>query len=362
MSTKLALTFISIILGCSIFGYSQPVHAGEELTGSVTKVEIPEGLGEQANKLTDLAYQKDETGQDLEALVKKMKSKSHKATVAAKEFAYTMVPYRGFGPSKSGANILLEQVKKVNTLAGAEYLKQRCMDNLHTKIVTNLLEISQGLDSQDKAQGALMIEAAHLQLSDLLGEDKAAETVKMMTDWSKELSVPASAYEQPHWDVATVQQNVRVATGTSVAQDPVFATVVKKLKRYNRGKVMSAIGSAVESTCAIASFAAPGYLIPFAIQSVDGAFVVATGGSEETKMLNELYYAKRMESRWKRLNEESQLALTAYEMAIDKRSPTMLACAESIMQQLCGVDNAKVILGQQIVPASQQVAADKNGS
>ena len=351
-------TTLNVILLCSIITCTAPARADSPLTGSVTKVVIPEGLGEQANKLTLLAYEQDDTGRQIEALVKKMNSTAHKAGAAAKEFAYTMVPYRGFGPSKSGANVLLEQVKKVNTLAGAEYLKQRCMDELHTKVVTNLLQISQGIDTEDKLQGALLIENARLKLAALLGDEKASETVKTVTDWSKEISVPAAAYEQPQWDVGPVQQNVRVATGTSVARDPVFAAVVTKLKKYNRGKFMTSVGSAVESTCAIGSFMAPGFLIPFAVDAANGAFVVATGGTEETKMLNELYYAKRMESRWKRLNEESQLALTAYEMAIAKKSPALMACAESIMQQLCGADNTKVILGQQVLPPCQPASTD----
>ena len=219
------------------------------------------------------------------------------------------------------------------------------------------MQISEGLDSTDAAAGQKLISDAQSKLSDIVGADKADETVKMMTSWSKQLNVPTTAFDQKSWDIATLLTNVRGATSQSVSTDPVFDVVVNKVKKYQRHKAMLITGSVVESTCAVASLLAPGMMIPVGVELFNGSFVASTGGCESTKLVNELYLAKSMESRWKRLNEESQLAMTGYQSGLQKKSPTLMACSESILCQLVGAQNTKKILGQLILPDDQAAEA-----
>ena len=109
----------TVLASCCIHS---PIAMAEELEGSVTKVDVPGGIGTQAEKLTDTAMDRDETAQFIKEKVKEFSTIRHKALVAAKEAAASVVPYRGFLPSRDGSTILLEQVKKVKTLAAAEYL------------------------------------------------------------------------------------------------------------------------------------------------------------------------------------------------------------------------------------------------
>jgi hypothetical protein len=334
--------------------------ADTALEGGITQTDIKGGLSEQMSKLLDAAMLNDEDAREAERLVEKYSTTKHKAAVAAHEFVYAMVPYRGFGPSKMGANILLERVKKLKTLAGAEYAKQRIADEMHTKIATSLLQISEALDCSDKQRGAALLADASDKLVKLVGPDKASETLRMMSDWSKGLNVTADKFTQSPWDVATLHQNVGNATSLAVQSDPVFENVVEKLKKFNRSKAMSAVGTAVEVASSAGELLAPGFAIPVGVDAAQALFVTCTGGTEETKMMNEMWYAKKMESRWKRLREESEMSLAAYEQALQKKQPTLLACSESILNDLVGSDKTKRLLGQSILTATPPKDKDKS--
>jgi hypothetical protein len=212
------------------------------------------------------------------------------------------------------------------------------------------LQISEGLDSADRIAGQKLIDDAQKNLTGLVGADKADETIKAMTAWSKQLSLPSTAFDPKPWDVASLQQNVRSVTSECIQKDPVFDQVIAKVKKYKRGKAMMITGSVAESALSVGALIAPGFGLPFAVEGVFGGFVASTGGNESTKLLNELYFAKDMESRWKRLNEESQLSMTAYQSALQKKSPTMLACSESLMCQMVGPIYTRKVLGQLVLP------------
>lgn len=364
MSQRLSTMIPRVVLCLAVGMASWPCHSAattSDLHGGVTENVISgNGLSDHINKLLDEAYQNDEAGQEIEKLVKKYSTRKHKVAVAASEFAYTLVPYRGFGPSKLGANIVLEK-SKIKSLAGAEFLKQHRMDELHTSLATDLLQISEALDCQDKDRSHRLLSDATDKLTKLVGEQKTKETLSMMSDWSQGLHLPETAFAQQRWDVGTLEHNVRQATSMAVSADPVFEIVKKKVEKYNRKKTMTAVGSLVESGCAIGSFLSPGLLIPLAVECANASFVTGTGGSEETKMVNEMYYAKRMESRWMRLNAESQLALTSYQMALQNKQPTLLACSETILQDLVGPSKSKTLLGQSVL-TQKTVAKDVTAS
>jgi hypothetical protein len=326
--------------------------AKTELSGGVSKTDFAGDLSRQMDALTDEALKRDEKAADIAVLVKKFRSKPHKAKVAAKEALCAVVPYRGFGPSKEGANILLENINKVKSLAAAEYIQQKIEDDLHSKVVQATLQIAMGLDAADAADRTRMISDGQTRLKGLVGDDMASKTVGALTDWSKDLEIPASAYNQPLWDVDKFQENLHDCTQTSVHTDPALHNVVKKIKKYDRSKGAVLASGAVEATITVAALAAPGFFAPAGFELINGAFIAGTGGNEDTKLVNEMYFAKAIESRWRRLHEESQMALQNYQNALRTKSPTLLAASEAVLQQLIGPDRTTKVLGQSVLPAS----------
>jgi hypothetical protein len=75
------------------------------------------------------------------------------------------------------------------------------------------------------------------------------------------------------------------------------------------------------------------------------AFVMATGGPEQCKLLKELYLDKRLESRWKVLNEEAHMAVENYQLAVLTKNPTLLCYSESIVGQMVGGHHVNEVFG-----------------
>lgn len=319
------------------------------LSATITKTDFNDGLDAELNKLTHEAISRNDNAVKVDKLVKKYRSPQQKAIATGKEFVYSMAEVRGFGPSKEAANVLLEKVSKIKSLAGAEYIKQRIEDNTHTQVVQNTLQIAMALDTQDPDRRQRLLDKGYAKLKELTGEETARKTLETLTAWSKSLEVPEQAFKQSTWDVDQFQENLHGCTSMAVHSDPIVRSVVKKIKKYNRSKAMVGFSSLVEAGTDVATLLAPGFAIPAAVQMAQSAFVTSTGGTEETKLVTEMYYAKTIESRWKRLNEENQLALTNYETALRTKSPTLMACSEAVLQNLIGADRVQKVLGQTVL-------------
>ena len=101
----------------------------------------------------------------------------------------------------------------------------------------------------------------------------------------------------------------------------------------------------IPGSLSVGSWIAPGWGIPIALELINAGYIMATGGPEENKLVKELYYDKRVESRYRVINEETTLALTQYQAAIHTRNPALLMCCESVLTQLAGSDNISSVLG-----------------
>ena len=65
------------------------------------------------------------------------------------------------------------------------------------------------------------------------------------------------------------------------------------------------------------------------------AYIYTVGhGSEEDKLLKEIYLDKRLTSRIELLTEESHQAIDALDRAVLTKNPVLLFCAESLIEQM----------------------------
>ena len=71
---------------------------------------------------------------------------------------------------------------------------------------------------------------------------------------------------------------------------------------------------------------------------------MSTGGPEENKILKELYYGRRLEIRRKRINDETELALTNYQKALMTHNGPQLAMSEVVLAQLVGPEKITTVL------------------
>jgi hypothetical protein len=118
--------------------------------------------------------------------------------------------------------------------------------------------------------------------------------------------------------------------------------------KYNHKSKFAMVTSHIVETTLGAASLTPTFVGPAAKVALL-SFVMATGGPESCKLTKELYLDKRLESRWKVVNEEAHLALDNYHIAVLTKNPVLLAFSESLVGEMSGVDTVPAILGTSVL-------------
>lgn len=288
---------------------------------------------------------------------KAMNGGKHKLMNAAKMTAAFATEYRGFEMSSEAADVILDEKVKLKSKGSTAYAKQRRADEIHAKVFSSVLQIAQGLGTTDPALKEKTIAAGMGPLKDLVGPESADAALKSLQSWSEQLNVPRTVFKQQPWTIGELQQKSEDLVKTSSQADPVMALVRRALHKYN-GHSKFALGAAklCNITLATAMFS-PTIAAP-AAEILLFVYQMGTGGPEDYKLLQELYFDKRLECRWKRLNQESTQAVTAYNNALMTRNPVLLGLSETFISALGGEEAGSRIVGSNRLVARKSTHDD----
>jgi hypothetical protein len=326
---------------------------------SITTMDAQNAIANRVDQLLDTALERDPQTKVLNQAVSHYRTKTQVVVAEAKDTADYLIPYRGFGPSSEAGDIILDEQVKLKSRASAEYAKQRHIDDTHIKVVSNMMQVAMGMGNPDKTKGAQSLADGYATLKELVGAEEADRTLSMLKSWMLELDVPATIYSQGAWDVKERQDKLKTVLSTALEQDAVLHEITKRVHKYNhKSKFARASAHIVESVLGAASLT-PTFVGP-AAKTALVAFVMATGGPESCKLLKELYLDKRFESRWKVLNEEAHMALENYHIAMLTHNPVLLACSESLIDQMAGEETVKTVFGTAVLP--KQAVASKEST
>lgn len=337
----------------------KPKGVPTRLDGSINLADTENAVGRRIDELLDAALDRDEKTKVLDKAVSHYRKTSQKVIAETKDAVDYMIPYRGFGPSSEAGDIILDEKVKLKSRASAEFARQKHIDETHVKVVASMMQLAMGLGMPDQARGFEISSSGLSSLKQLVGDEEAERTMQMLSAWSKELSIPESVYTQGPWDVHAKQEKLKGVMCEALDADPVVHEITKRLHKYNhRSKFARASAHVVETTLGAASLT-PTFVGP-AAKAALVAFIMATGGPEQCKLLKELYLDKRFESRWKVINEEAHLALENYQVAALTRNPVLLACSEALLGQMTDPQKAEEVLGVSVLP--KQAVAESAGS
>lgn len=317
------------------------------LQGTVTTYDVDGDFGNLIDNMLDGAIAKSNRMGYLDKSVAHYRKASTEKIQNAKEASNLILPHKGFAPSSEAADVILDEKIKIKDKASAEYARQRYIDELHPQVVAKTMQLAMAMGIRDTARREQAVDKAMESLTNLVGKNKADMAMQQMQRWSKEVKVPTAVYGTVEtWDVDFFQTKLKEVTKVAMDGDPVMKEVIDRLQKYNHmSTAKRASGKLVEGGLNLASWAAPGLVIPLAIEVVNAAYIMATGGPEESKLVKELYYDKRVESRYRTINEEAQLALTQYQNALNARNPVLLVTSESVLSQLVGPESIQEVLG-----------------
>lgn len=326
-----------------------PMAEGVNLKGLISVYEGP-SPDQLVGGLVNAAIQKADAEQDLDKKNKQMSGLVHKAMNGAKMSAHFVIEYRGFEMSSEAADIILGEKLKLKSQSATEFAAQKRADELHAKVFSSLLQIGQGLGMQDPQQRAKAVAAGYEPLKQIVGAEAADEALKSLKAWSNQLAVPGTIFEQSPWTVMDLQGKTEELLRESAQTDPVMSLVKRALHKYN-GHSKFALGAAkVINTSLNLAMLSPTVVAPIA-NILQFVYQMSTGGPEDYKLLTELYLDKRLESRWKRLNQEASQAVNAYNNAVMTRNPVLLGLSESFISAMGGEDMSGKIIG-----AKRQIA------
>lgn len=324
------------------------VKAGDELVGSVDYSDPYESVTYHIDELLEEALVRDPRSEALEKAVDHYRKPIQRVIAEGKDATNYVIPYRGFGPSKEAGNLILDEDVKIKSKAAAEYARQKQVDEMHLKVVSSMMQIAMGLGMDDQIRGEEITESGVSSLGDLVGRESAERTKLKLTALVASMNIPDEVYDQQMWDVHQKQDKQREILELSLEDDPVLHQIKKHLHKYNkRSKAMMVTSSVVQTLLGAASLT-PTFIGP-AAKTALVTFIMATGGPEQAKLMKELYLDKRLESRWKVLNEETHLALDNYQLAILTRNPVLLGCSESVVGQMIGGHNIEKVFGRTLI-------------
>jgi hypothetical protein len=340
-------------------GQRRPVTAsGTRLTGSVTQWNIDGDFSQLVDILLDGALGADPKYSKVDHQLAHFRNRTSSVISNARDAANYLVPFRGFALSSEAADVILDEKIKVKDKASAEYAHQRIIDDVHPQLVAKTMQLAMAVGTKDTVQRDELVGNAVASLEKVVGRERAQLALSRLDEWGR-LQFPDSAFQSaPHWDVETYQSKIKLVTKLAMDGDPMMQDIVNHLKKYNHHTAVGrASGKTVPAALSIASFACPGWAIPAALELIEVGYIMATGGPEENKLVKELYYDKRVESRYRTLNEEAQLALSQYQNAVNLKNPALVVCCESVLTQLVGAENVSQVLGRTLL--SHQITDPK---
>jgi hypothetical protein len=230
--------------------------------------------------------------------------------------------------------------------SSTEYAKQKQVDEVHTKVFSSLLQLAQGLGTSDPVLREKTIAAGMAPLNELVGKDNANNALSTLKSWSEQVAVPPAVYRHQPWTMMDLQQKSEDLLKESAQADPVMGLVRRALHKFNgHSNFMRGAAKVINTSLSVAQLS-PTLVSPCA-SILFFVWEMSTGGTEDYKLLKELYLDKRLECRWKRLNQESTQSVNAYNNAIMTRNPVLLSLSESFMTALGGEEASSRIIGSQ---------------
>ena len=302
---------------------------GQITAGSKEAVE-PQQKGDSGAKIFDVLNAGSSPNITKAGITRKTASK----VVSLGNFMFDL---RGFDWSVEGADVALGEKLDYKSEMSREYAVRRKHDQRELDAICTIFQtgMASGLDNADRREKLLGV--SHNKLVDLIGESNANQLIERFRQAAVETSsaMPDQSGEAAIWTVDEQQEKFKLIVESSIERDPQIKSIMTRLHKFNgRSKFARVSAKVVYTTLGLASFA-PTFVAPAAEASLL-AFMTATGGPEQDKLLREMYLCKCLESRYKTIHEEAHLAVTNAQVAALTGNKPLAACSMGLVERMAG--------------------------
>jgi hypothetical protein len=275
-----------------------------------------------------------------------------KAITKSKDALNILITYRGFCSSKEASDILLDEKLRLNGLPASELMLQKEIDSVDSTVVQSLFQIAMGLGLSDPERQLDVVSKSFKDLSVIVGDEAAQNAVSSLAGWKKRLRAPEEIYSSQIWSPAELKEKTALILDSAKKKDPFIAKTTKQLHRYNnKSKLVMASSSVIEGALGIACLTPT--CVGTGAQIVLTGYEMANGGSEENKLVKQIYLSKRLDSRNTLLKSKAELALQHYQLGVLTRNLPLIALSESMISQMSNEEVAKKVLGKTLAEANE---------
>lgn len=285
-------------------------------------------LSKTVDTLLNSSLNKSAAFSESDKAVNRYRTGRHKAWSKMKDASNFIVPWHGFGPSSEAGDVILNEKLKLKSLDAAEYSRQTQIDSTHVEVLGQMLQLAKCLGSNDSTEAATV----RCELEKLTSPDET-KTLEAFIRELEQIDIaeaiqnfrtPMSAWEKR-------KRKIQLAD-SFIKNDPVIDEITKRIHQYNKRTGVARIsGHVVETTLGLANWI-PNVLAPLS-QGTLMSFEMANGGSEENKLIKELYLERRLQTRRESLTDMAQLLFDSYQDALSQGNCQLAALAKIMMTE-----------------------------
>lgn len=330
---------VALIVGAC---YQPSVSTAGTIQRAPNAVQVADGTATfdaLLTRLHDAAVAKDARYRDCLAILAKQSFKQRMKDRTSDMMNYALL-FKGVSPSTEAGRAILNQKSPIKTFSAAAALKQQIDDEVELKAAAQVMQLAMGIGNKDRATGARQSASAAAMLSRLAGPVAAGEcerTIKSITAESGP-SLPVHNNDQISGActaVADIEEQVQSGVQLAAARDPAIAQIEKEVHRYNQHKKGTLAAQRIVRTTLNAASLSPDLVGP-AAQAVLFGELAVTGGTEQDKLLKELYIDRRFNDRIAALQELMHLAIFNYHLGAASGNDALCACSKQLLMRLVG--------------------------
>jgi len=331
------------------------------LKGSISD-EIYPRLEKRVNELIDIAFERQADADVLNKRGKHFHGPVSLVWAGTRDLLELLTEYKGFEQSSEAGDIILGEKLKIKSKGSADYAKQLRKDQIERDVFAAIMQVAEGLGCSDGGQSKSEIDQGLNLMIGLVGEEASKKTMTIMKDWCAAIKIDPSTFDAKQMSLLDTEQESRAVVDALMKTDPIVGEIRQIVhKRFNgRSNLARVTAKVVNFSLSVTGYS-PTVISP--VSQIAWTIYIATqGGPEEAKLLQEVYFGKRFESRYKTLDACADLAVNGHNCAVLTKNPTLLAVSEWMIDRASEVHKMPIAAKPVIESTNRTVpTADPKG-
>jgi hypothetical protein len=263
--------------------------------------------------------------------------------------------FKGVSISSEAGDVILDEKLKIDSLGAAKYARQKHNDEIELRAMQSLLQVASSMGQKESTEQHKQLAKARDVLAGIAGDDAADHAITSLKEMCEKSSNKKRVAAD--WDITSTQERIDKAIHAAALRDPFVEDVNKDVHKYNAHSPVTMAAHRMVRVALSVSSLAPNMIGP-ASQAVLFGYVVLSGGSEQSKLLKELYMEKRLANRARTLDQETQLAFHQYQLGSATNNAPLTACAEMLIARMIGKNTAEELLHDNFAGAEGEFEAE----